>query len=64
MGEPDEEGSEARCPVTPPGWRVLTTPEREPDPAGDELRDLLRGIDGRRQALTVPEETDDPPEAA
>lgn len=64
MGEPDEEDNETRHPVTPPGWRVLTTPARKPDPAGDELRELLRGINGRRRGPAAPKQTEDPPEAA
>jgi hypothetical protein len=64
MAEPDDEEDEIRGPVTPPGWRVLTTPERKPDPAGDELRELLRGINGRRRGPAAPEQTDGPPEAA
>ena len=64
MAEPDEEESETRRPAPPPGWRVITTPARNPDPAGDELRELLCGLNGRRRGPTVPKQTDGPPEAA
>jgi hypothetical protein len=64
MAEPDDEEDEIRRPAPPPGWRVLTRPERKSDPIGDELRELFRDINGRRRGPAAPEQTDGPPEAA
>jgi hypothetical protein len=50
---------------TPKGWRVISNPIRQPDPAIDELKTLIQtmlkqqGATGKR----LSEETD-PPEAA
>jgi hypothetical protein len=47
------------------GWRVISSPALRPDPEADEVKTLIRSMQGKRRASGVrkADETD-PPEAA
>lgn len=51
--------------INPDGWRVISSPTRQPDPQADELKTLIQTMQARGQASgkPKPEETN-PPEAA
>jgi len=64
MKKSEEEEEVTRRPAPPAGWEVFTRPEREPEPADDEIKSLLRDINVRRRDSATPEEPGDAPEAA
>jgi hypothetical protein len=63
VGEPEEDEDIIEHLTAHRGWKVFTRPERKPEPADGELKELLREINGRRRP-TKSEEPDDSPDAA
>jgi hypothetical protein len=51
--------------INPNGWRVISSPTRQPDPEADDLKTLIRTMqEGRRPPGKRKEEETEPPEAA
>jgi hypothetical protein len=51
--------------INPNGWRVISNPTRQPDPAADELKALIQTMQqGRRSPGQQKVEETEPPEAA